>query len=55
MHQGRAENRAHAESKKDRTPNKMATSPGEECAKERQGGDEEQGREFCWRPFPAPD
>jgi hypothetical protein len=41
MHQGRAENRACAESKEDRTPNKVATSPGEECAKERQGGEED--------------
>jgi hypothetical protein len=40
VRQGRAENRACAESKKDRTPNKVATSPGQECAKEREGGEQ---------------
>ena len=36
--EGRAENRDHAESKKDRTPNKVAAPPSEQ--NEREGGEQ---------------
>jgi hypothetical protein len=36
----RAKNRGYAETEKDRTPNEAPTAPGEECAQERQGSEQ---------------